>query len=383
MRRRVFHGAILILAIVGASSARGDAGGPELFDIRFQSTLLSQFFKQPVEIGASVLLPDSYYKQPSRRYPVIYVVPAFEGTDSVDQLTELQWQRPMRSLGKEFIVVILQAMMIIDGESVHTEFADSATNGPWGDALTTEFIPATDAHFRTIPDGSARFLFGHSSGGWAVLWLQINYPTTFNGAWAVSPDPVDFHNFFGPDITKPGQNFYHDASGNAYGICRLGGHDDTTIQKLVTGSYGCGWRGEEPHGGEKPWAQRQMDTYDDVFSPAQANGKPVPLLDRATGAIDPAVAAYWESHYDVTHLLVARWATLGPLLEGKLHVFVGGRDTFHLEGPVTLMRDALAALGSDAEIEIDPGADHWQIFDFHRGLIAYAIAEMAARSSGS
>ena len=106
------------------------------------------------------------------------------------------------------------------------------------------------------------------------------------------------------------------------------------------------------------------------------------LLNRSTGAIDPAVAAYWEAHYDMTHLLVTRWTTLGPLLKGKLHVFVGGRDTFHLEGPVTLMRDALAGLGSDAEIGIDPGADHWQIFDYHRGLIAYAISEMAARLSG-
>jgi len=30
----------------------------------------------------------------------------------------------------------------------------------------------------------------------------------------------------------------------------------------------------------------------------------------------------------MTHLLVTRWATLGSVLKGKLHVFVGGRDTF-------------------------------------------------------
>lgn len=122
-----------------------------------------------------------------------------------------------------------------------------------------------------------------------------------------------------------------------------------------------------------------MDTYDDVFSPAQANGKPVPLLNRTTGSIDPAVAAYWESHYDITHLLVTRWAILGPLLQGKLHVFVGGRDTFHVEGSVMLMRDALTKLGSDAEIAIAPGDDHWQIFDYHGGLIEYSLGEMSKR----
>jgi S-formylglutathione hydrolase FrmB len=372
--------AFVSIGILIATLGRGDAGEPQLLNITFQSTLLSQFLKQPVEIGASVLLPDTYYKQPTRRYPVIYVVPAFEGTDSLTLDGELDWQRPMRSLGTEFIVVFLQGMMNIDGEDVHTEFADSASNGPWGDALTSEFIPTTDAHLRTIPSGNARFLFGHSSGGWSVLWLQVNYPATFNGAWALSPDPVDFHDFFGPDITKPGQNFYHDAAGHAYGICRVGNHDSTTVQRLVSGPYGCGWTSEQPHGGEKPWGQRQMDTYDDVFSPALANGKPEPMLDRTTGAIDPSVASYWEEHYDMTHLLETRWSALGPQLKGKLHVFVGGRDTFHLEGSVALMRDALAKLGSDAEIEIVPGDDHWQIYGDHGGLVAYALREMSQRA---
>jgi len=367
----------VIAGILGAALL----ASAQLFDITFQSSLLSQFFKQPVPIGASVLLPPSYYKEPTRRYPVVYVIPAFEGTDVVSMDSELAWQRPMRSIGTEFIVVFLQGMMNIDGEDVHTEFADSASNGPWGAALTSEFIPATDAHFRTIASGDARFLFGHSSGGWAALWLQINYPSTFDGAWALSPDPVDFHDFFGPDITKPKQNFYRDAAGNAYDICRVNGRDSTTVQNLVTGPYGCGWSSELPKGGEKPWGQRQIDTYDDVFSPTKADGKPEPLLDRKTGAIDPVVAAYWEEHYDMTHLLETRWTTIGPELKGKLHVFVGDRDTFHLEGPTKLMRDALKQLGSDAEIEVVPGDDHWQIYGEHGGMIQYSLRGMARRLS--
>ena len=85
MRPGALRRAVLTLAFAVGMPAHANAGTPELFDIRFQSSLLSQFFKQPVEIGASVLLPDSYYKEPSRRYPVIYVVPAFEGTDVVSE----------------------------------------------------------------------------------------------------------------------------------------------------------------------------------------------------------------------------------------------------------------------------------------------------------
>ncbi|MGA8327406.1 MAG: hypothetical protein WB757_15130, partial [Candidatus Cybelea sp.] len=109
------------------------------------------------------------------------------------------------------------------------------------------------------------------------------------------------------------------------------------------------------------------------------DAKPAPLINRTTGAIDPAVAAYWETHYDMTHLLVTRWNALGPLLKGKLHVFVGDRDTFHLEGSVKLMRDTLNKLGSDAEIGVAPGDDHWQIFDYHGGLVKYSIEEMVER----
>ena len=84
--------------LVFAALVVGDAAQPKLFEVTFQSSLLSQYLKRRVEIGASVLLPDSYYKDAaSRRYPVIYVVPAFEGTDDVTLIdAELQWQRPMQ-----------------------------------------------------------------------------------------------------------------------------------------------------------------------------------------------------------------------------------------------------------------------------------------------
>ena len=36
---------------------------------------------------------------------------------------------------------------------------------------------------------------GHSSGGWASLWLQISYSDLFGGCWSTAPDPVDFRAF--------------------------------------------------------------------------------------------------------------------------------------------------------------------------------------------
>jgi pimeloyl-ACP methyl ester carboxylesterase len=369
--------AAVVCASFFFSAGAAEAAEPQVLQVQLQSTLLSRFLKQPVGFNASVLLPDDYYKATTRRYPVVYVFPGFDGPSTIDESTELPWQRPMRALGAQFIVVILDGMIEVDSEDLHQQFADSANDGPWGTALVQEFIPATNAHFRTLGTSQTTFLFGHSSGGWSALWLQVNYPDAFNGVWAVAPDPVDFHAFLGPDLTNPAQNFYRDGLGNMYTICRRYGHDMTTLRALVSGSLVC--YAVLPPPGRKPWGVRQIDTYDEVFSPKRLDGTPAPLFDRTTGVIDSAVADYWEEHYDITRVLEKRWSVLAPKLRGKLHVFVGAEDTFHLEGSVNLMKAALTRLDSDAEFGIMPGADHWQIFDYHGGLIRYAIGEMTLR----
>src|SRR5699024_7166890 len=89
------------------------------------------------------------------------------------------------------------------------EFADSVNNGPWGTALTTELIPQLESTYRMDGDVDGRFLTGHSSGGWATLWLQTRYPKVFGGTWSTSPDSSDFHDFTGPDLYATDANVYY------------------------------------------------------------------------------------------------------------------------------------------------------------------------------
>ena len=58
-----------------------------------------------------------------------------------------------------------------------------------------------------------RLLQGHSSGGWAALWLQVNYPDVFGGTWPTAPDPVDFHAFIPVDLTTE-RNIYRKRDGS-------------------------------------------------------------------------------------------------------------------------------------------------------------------------
>jgi Putative esterase len=310
--------------------------------LRVKSKLLSRFYGRDVFLNASVRLPASYYDQPKRRYPAIFEIPGFGGTHFVRG-----GGAPVRERNKggvEFFRVVPDPSC----PRGHHVFADSANNGPVGKALITELIPAFNRQFRSIPDAKARFLTGHSSGGWSSLWLQVTYPDQFGGTWSTSPDPVDFRDFQQINLYKPGENMYVDAKGNRRPIARLGGrvalwYDDFSKMERVLG-----------YGG-------QLHSFEAVFSPRGKDGEPLLLWDRETGRIDAKVARTWEK-YDIRLVLERNWKTLGPRLKGKLHVHTGTADTFYLEGAARLLRDSQKTLHSDAVVELHRGRTHFDLF---------------------
>ncbi len=308
--------------------------------IEIKSELLGKFHHREVIDRAAVVLPASYFTEPARRYPVLYVVPSFGGS------YREAWRHfpapPKAEAGEaEFIRVML------DGQCDwgHHVFADSATNGPRGESLIKELIPAVDRRFRTVAAANARFVAGHSSGGWSSLWLQVTYPQSFGGVWSSSPDPVDFRDFQGIDLyADPPQNVYKDSKGVRRPLARSG---ESPV--LWFDAFG---RMDDVLG-----RGGQLRSFEAVFSPTDSAGLPRRSWDRATGQIDPQVAKTWQA-YDIRLKLERDWPRLEPLLRGKLNVTVGSLDTFYLDGAVVRLRDALQRLGSDARVTIVPGADH-------------------------
>ncbi len=315
-------------------------------EVALRSKMLSKFHRRDVIQRAAVILPESYAENPERRYPVIYSIPGFGG----NHFPKSSSPRESGVEGVEFIRVMLDPQC----QWGHHVFANSATNGPRGDALIEELIPHIDAKYRTVAAQrsgritAARFLTGHSSGGWSSLWLQVSYPDTFGGVWSISPDPVDFRDFQQVDLyADPPLSLYRDAQGDRRPIARFG---ETPMLWYET--FGqmddCLGRGG------------QLRSFEAVFSPLGPNGLPRKLWDRQTGRIDPAAAKAWRQ-YDIGLLLEENWKTLGPKLRGKIHIATGTLDTFYLEGAVELLAETLERLESDAEIEIVPGRDHSNI----------------------
>jgi len=230
------------------------------------------------------------------------------------------------------------------------EFADSVNNGPWGTALTTEFIPYLEHKYRMDAKRDSRLLNGHSSGGWATLQLEVNYPKVFGGTWSTSPDPSDFHDFTGPDLYAAHANVYRKADGTPWPIFRDHGKVIATFEQFAHLEEVIG-----PYGG-------QMTSFDWVFSPKSATGAPEPMFDHVTGNVNPAVLQYWHDHYDLAHIVESTWAERGADLKGRIHLFVGSADTFYLDGPAHKFEAVLAKLGAEPHFTYVPDRTHFDVY---------------------
>jgi S-formylglutathione hydrolase FrmB len=249
------------------------------------------------------------------------------------------------------------------------EFADSVNNGPWGTALTTELIPYLEAAYRMDGKASGRFLQGHSSGGWATLWLQTSYPKMFGGTWSTSPDSSDFHDFTGPDLYAPHANVYRKPDGSPYPIVRDKGEVIATLEQFAKLETVIG-----PYGG-------QISSFDWVFSPRGEDGRPQQMFNRQTGDVNPEVVAYWRDHYDIANLVATHWKEIGPALRGKIHVFVGTADTFYLDGAAHKLNAVLDSLHADAHFTFIEGRTHMDLYRVGNdptGLFTQITKEMYA-----
>jgi len=77
--------------------------------------------------------------------------------------------------------------------------------------------------------------------------------------------------------------------------------------------------------------------------------------------IDRAVAAHWRENYDLRHILERDWATLGPKLVGKLHVYCGTMDNYYLNDAVYLLEEFLEGTSEpyyDGVVDYGERAEH-------------------------
>jgi len=347
--------------------------------IRVQSALLTKFWGRPMFLSAVVLVPEGFDEHPEAHFPEMVFEDHF-----VDGFGDFRTTPPDPNLKPDYsqrfhlagynriqqeeaykfyqtwIGAKFPRFLVIKIQHANPYYDDSyavnsANLGPYGDAIETELMPAIENQFRGIGQGWARFLYGGSTGGWESLAVQMFYPTHYNGAFVACPDPVDFHAFTNIDIYDEKNAFYLQGAHKQVEQPAMRdylGHTLITIRdnnayELALGDHG--------RSGE------QWDIWQAVYSPVGKDGYPQAIFDKETGEIDHKVAAYWKEHYDLNAIMARDWATLGPQLQGKLHIYVGSDDTYMLNDAVYLMEDFLKSTAHpsyDGEVAYGPRAEH-------------------------
>ncbi|MEO1078368.1 MAG: alpha/beta hydrolase-fold protein [Pseudomonadota bacterium] len=347
--------------------------------IRIQSELLSEFWGRPTFLGAHVLLPEGFDEHPEARYPLVvshgHFPKDFSGFRETPPDEDLECEYSERfdlpcynrtvqehawTFYREWTGPDFPRMLIVQIQHPTPYFDDSyavnsANMGPYGDAITYELLPYIEEQFRGIGEGWARFLYGGSTGGWIALAVQTFYPDEYNGAFAACPDPIDFRAYALVNIYEDENAYFLEGDWKRIERPRSRttlGQVTTTLRQVQQKEHVLGTRGRS--GG-------QRDIWSTLFGPVGDDGYPQHLWDRETGVIDPEVAAYWREHFDLRHILERDWETLGPKLQGKIHLYVGEMDNSYLNNAVYLMEEFLESTSDphyDGLVDYEPRAGH-------------------------
>jgi hypothetical protein len=347
--------------------------------IKIQSDLLTKFWGRPMYLSAVVLVPWGFDEHPEAHYPLMLfhdhfvtgiddfrteppdpnLKPDYSERFHISGYNRIQ-QEEAYKFYQQWISPGFPRYLVVKVQHANPYYDDSyavnsANLGPYGDAIENELMPALEKKFRSIGQGWARFTYGGSTGGWESLAVQMFYPDHYNGTFTACPDPIDFRAYTTIDIYERRNAYYLDGAHKQVlqpGMRNYLGQTLISAEEMNAYELALGTHGRS---GE------QWDIWQAVYGPVGADGYPQPIFNKETGDIDHQVAAYWKEHYDLRYLLQKNWATLGPKLAGKIHLYVGLSDNYFLNDAVYLMEDFLKSAknpAADAEVKYGERNEH-------------------------
>jgi len=133
-----------------------------------------------------VVLPPSYAKEHSRRYPTVYALHGYSiGAEQwsheihVPQTIEGAFAQGAR----EMIVVLPDSKTRHNGSM----YSSSPTVGDFERYVARDLVSYIDAHYRTLADRNSRGLVGHSMGGYGATRIGMKHADDFGSLYIMSP----------------------------------------------------------------------------------------------------------------------------------------------------------------------------------------------------
>jgi S-formylglutathione hydrolase len=190
--------AVLLSQAPGGGGPRG--GGPSAAPVTLRGTLErvhvhgraleGNLLGETPAPEVSIYLPPSYATDTNRRYPVVYLLHGYTGTDlsyfnpaGGARFVPAIAERVFASgAAREMILVMPNAMNAFGGSM----YSNSVATGDWESYIASDLVAYMDAHYRTIPAREARGLAGHSMGGYGTLRIAMKRPEVFAAIYALS-----------------------------------------------------------------------------------------------------------------------------------------------------------------------------------------------------
>lgn len=278
----------------------------------------------PSDRRIPVYLPPSYDADPSRRYPVVFLLTGFGGRGRM-MLNDNPWSPGLDARmdaliadGRcgEAILVMPDGFTRVGG----SQYLDSTATGPYASHVVSELVPWVDATFRTQAGRDHRAVVGKSSGGFGALRLGMAAPAVF-GAVASHSGDAYFEYAYGPDLPK------------ACSVLQESGGVRAFVERFESA----------PQKSKDDFLTLNIVGMSAAYSPDPAAEMGIGLpFDLATGGLRDEVWARWLGH-DPVRLAAANAGALRSLR--LLHLDCGTRDEFHLHHGTRLLARELSRLG--------------------------------------
>lgn len=202
---RHFPAYLLLAAVLCSCATARYARGPQSRDIEARSGqrgIIEAVTFPSGEPGLSerrmvVYLPEDYYQDTLKRYPVLYLLHGARGNEITwaDSAAVFFRLDSLRAAGKaeDFILVLPNMNRYFgdrdyrDGRAVNAVRAFWLADGEAERYFVRDVVARTDSLYRTVPRKSGRAVAGMSVGALQTLYLAASHPDTFDCVGLFSP----------------------------------------------------------------------------------------------------------------------------------------------------------------------------------------------------
>ena len=150
-----------------------------------------------------VYLPPGYASDPTRRYPVFYLLHGFPGRPAAFLLTVRAGvvDDILAARGRAQPLILVMPFGST-GTFTDMEWANGArAHEDWETFVARDVVRAIDGRYRTIASGAGRALGGLSEGGYGALNIGLHHPGEFRvlESWSGYEKADDLESIFGSD----------------------------------------------------------------------------------------------------------------------------------------------------------------------------------------